>query len=129
MKEEVKKIKEENKQLKEEVERIEIEFRKTKEKFEKNQREQKQAEDESKRTRSEHKQYAQSILAGGYDGYNKDAYGGPAIHPPLKMRLDPSSLLSYSAYGVHSVAVTRSGWLRGVGYNDGWLNQRVTRDN
>lgn len=39
--------------------------------------------------------------------------------------LNPSSLLSYSSYNIHSVAVTHSGSLIGIGYNKRRLNQQL----
>ena len=77
------------------------------------------------RQKGENKRYAQNIVACGYDKYrqigespnNKDVDGDPIIHPPQNLSLDPSSLLSYSAYFKHSVVVTRSGSLCGIGYN------------
>ena len=69
--------------------------------------------------------YAENIVVGGWDddrqiGENptsKNKHDEAVIHPPQNLQLDPSSLLSYSAYYAHSVSVTRSGSLIGVGYN------------
>ena len=69
-------------------------------------------------------QYAKNIIVGGYDEYhqigenpNKNQNGNQVIYPPQNLPLDPSSLLSYSGYLDHCVAVTRSGSLSGVGDN------------
>ena len=71
-------------------------------------------------------QYAENVVVGGYDedhqiGENpngKNKSGNQVINPPQKLQLDPSSLLSHSAYGRHSVSVTRSGSLIGAGKNN-----------
>ena len=70
-------------------------------------------------------QYAKNIVVGGLDNYiqlgekpnSKSKANHPVIHPPVNSSLDPSSLLSFSVYGEHLVAVTRSGSLIVVGRN------------
>ena len=68
---------------------------------------------------------AENIVVGGRDDYSQigenptsKSNNDAVIHPPQNLQLDPSSLLSYSAYFMHSVSVTRSGSLIGVGYNN-----------
>lgn len=65
------------------------------------------------------------IVVGGIGGdyqlgeppNSKRVDGFGVIAPPVNLSIDPSSLLSHSVYGSHSIVVTRSGSLRGVGSN------------
>lgn len=74
------------------------------------------------------------IIVGGNDQYNQlianpnNESGNPFINPPLKLPLDPSSLLSYSSYYFHTVLVTTDGKLLGAGYNiDGRISDTLTK--
>lgn len=50
------------------------------------------------------------------------------IDAPKKLPIDPSSLLSYSVYFEHSVLVTKSGSLQGVGHNnDGRISSSLKK--
>ena len=78
--------------------------------------------------------YAENIVVGGYDEYRQigenptKKNGSTVIHPPQNLQLDPSSLLSYSAYYMHSASVTRSGSLIGVGCNsDGRISSSLAK--
>ena len=81
------------------------------------------------------KQYTHTMMVGGYDGYNllgekpnKNYNDDPYIHPSQKSSIDPSSLLSFSTYCNHSVQVTRSGKLLGIGYNsDGRISDSLPK--
>ena len=81
------------------------------------------------------KQYTHTMMVGGYDGYNqlgekpnKNFLGTPYIHPSQKSSIDPSSLLSFSTYFDHSVQVTRSGKLLGIGDNsDGRISDSLPK--
>ena len=72
------------------------------------------------------KRYAKNIVVGGDDEYrqigenptSKNKDGDAVIYPPQNLHLNPSSPLSYSACSGHSVSVTRSGSLIGVGHNN-----------
>ncbi|WP_334089839.1 coiled-coil domain-containing protein, partial [Helicobacter typhlonius] len=109
---ELKETKEELTQTKEELTQTKEELTQTKEKSE-------QIKVESNPTKSDVKQIAHTIMVGGYDGYNqlgeKPNKNNSYIHPPQKSSIDPSSLLSFSTYYEHSVQVTRSGKLLGIG--------------
>lgn len=70
--------------------------------------------------------FAERIVIGGLDGDNQlgqnpnnktKSSGFQIVHPNQNLSLDPSSLLSYSPYYRHSVAVNISGSLLGVGFN------------
>ena len=59
---------------------------------------------------------------------SKSKHDTPVIHLSQNFPLDPSSLMSYTAYYEHSVAVTCSGFLIRVGYNnDGQISNLLSK--
>ena len=110
---EIKKLKAENKKL-----------RKMIENYKKDKKKPKKEIDGTKHHHQKRECYLQSIVVGGWDGCNglggkpnNHEDGDPIISPPVKLSFDPSSLLSYSAYGEHSVLVMSDGSLKGIGNN------------
>ena len=71
------------------------------------------------------KKQEQAIILAGIDinnmlgnkPNNKNKDGKPIISPPLRVPIDPFSLLSFSIYNEHSVLLTSDGSIMGIGDN------------
>lgn len=53
----------------------------------------------------------------GKKSNNKSTEGNPVVCSPVKLNIEPSSIISYSIYNFHAIMIKNQNKLLGIGFN------------